>query len=89
MESVLIEHPAVLECGVVGVFDEVRGQILKANIVLKKGYNASKELLKELQDFVKKRTAPYKYPRIIEFMNSLPKTISGKIKRNVLKNSTS
>lgn len=87
VESVLIEHPAVLECGVVGVFDEVRGQILKANVVLKKGYSASKELLKELQDFVKKRTAPYKYPRIIEFMSSLPKTISGKIKRNVLKNS--
>ncbi len=86
VESVLIEHPAVLECGVVGVFDEVRGQIVKANVVLTKNFKPSEELSKELQDFVKKKTAPYKYPRIIEFMDALPKTISGKIKRNVLRN---
>lgn len=86
VESVLIEHPAVLECGVVGVFDEVRGQLVKANVVLTKNFKPSEELSKELQDFVKKKTAPYKYPRIIEFMDALPKTISGKIKRNVLRN---
>ena len=86
VESVLIEHPAVLECGVVGVFDEFRGQILKANIVLTSGFKPSKELSRELQEYVKKRTAPYKYPRIIEFMQTLPKTISGKIKRKVLRN---
>ncbi len=86
VESVLIEHPAVLECGVVGVFDEVRGQLVKANVVLTKDFKPSEELSKELKDFVKKKTAPYKYPRIIEFMDALPKTISGKIKRNVLRN---
>ena len=86
VESVLIEHPAVLECGVVGVFDAVRGQILKANVVLTKNFKPSKELCKELQEFVKKRTAPYKYPRVIEFIKELPKTISGKIKRKLLRN---
>ena len=86
VESVLIEHPAVLECGVVGVFDEFRGQVLKANVVLTSGFKPSQELSKELQEYVKKRTAPYKYPRIIEFMQTLPKTISGKIKRKVLRN---
>ncbi len=85
VENVLIKHPAVLECGVVGVYDEVRGQVLKANVVLTRDYKPSKELSKELQDFVKNNTAAYKYPRIIEFMESLPKTMSGKIKRNVLK----
>ncbi len=88
VESVLIEHPAVLECGVVGVFDDVRGQILKANVVLTKNFKPSKGLCKELQEFVKKRTAPYKYPRIIEFIKELPKTISGKIKRQVLRKSS-
>ena len=87
VESVLIEHPAVLECGVVGVYDEIRGQLVKANVVLTSGYKPSDALLKELQDFVKKRTAPYKYPRIIEFMDELPKTISGKIKRKILRKS--
>lgn len=85
VESVLVEHPAVLECGVVGVYDEIRGQIVKANVVLTKDFSPSEKLSKELQDFVKKRTAPYKYPRIIEFMDSLPKTISGKIKRKTLR----
>ena len=85
VESVLIEHPAVLECGVVGVYDDVRGQLVKANVVLTSNFKPSLELSKELQEFVKKRTAPYKYPRIIEFVEKLPKTISGKIKRKVLR----
>ena len=68
------------------MFDEVRGQLVKANVVLTKDFKPSEELSKELKDFVKKKTAPYKYPRIIEFMDALPKTISGKIKRNVLRN---
>lgn len=85
IESVLMEHPAVLECGVIGVPDDIRGQVVKANIVLTSAYKPSSELAKELQNFVKKKTAPYKYPRVIEFMDRLPKTISGKIRRNVLR----
>lgn len=85
IESVLMEHPAVLECGIVGVPDEFRGQIIKANVVLTSSYEKSDELAKELQEYVKKKTAPYKYPRIIEFMEELPKTISGKIRRNILR----
>ena len=81
IESVLMEHKAVLECAVTGVPDEVRGQIIKATIVLTKGNTPSDELAKEIQDYVKKQTAPYKYPRIIEFCDQLPKTISGKIRR--------
>jgi len=81
VESALVEHPAVLECAITAVPDEVRGQIVKATVVLSKNYTASKELVKELQDYVKKVTAPYKYPRIIEFVDELPKTISGKIRR--------
>ena len=81
IESVLMEHPAVLECGITGVPDEVRGQVIKATIVLTSAYQPSDELAKELQDFVKKATAPYKYPRIVEFVDELPKTISGKIRR--------
>ncbi len=81
VESALIEHPAVLECAITAVPDEVRGQIVKATIVLTKNYSASDELVKELQDHVKRVTAPYKYPRIIEFVPELPKTISGKIRR--------
>ena len=81
IESVLMEHPSVLECAVIGVPDEVRGQVVKATIVLAKGYEASEELKKELQNHVKAVTAPYKYPRIVEFVAELPKTISGKIKR--------
>lgn len=81
VESALIEHPAVLECAITAVPDPVRGQIVKATIVLAKNYTASDELAKELQDHVKKVTAPYKYPRIIEFLPELPKTISGKIRR--------
>jgi len=81
VESVLIEHPAVLEAAVTGVPDPVRGFNVKATIVLKKGYEPSDTLIKELQDFVKKNTAPYKYPRVIEFVHELPKTISGKVRR--------
>ena len=86
VESVLMEHPAVMECCITAVPDAVRGQIVKATIVLTKKYQASDELMKELQTFVKKNTAPYKYPRIIEFVEELPKTVSGKIQRNVIRN---
>ncbi len=81
VESALVEHPAVLECAVTSVPDPVRGQIVKASVVLAKGYISCNELIKELQEHVKKVTAPYKYPRIIEFVTELPKTISGKIRR--------
>lgn len=81
VESALMTHPAVVECAITGVPDEVRGKVVKATIVLGKGYEPSDELIKELQDHVKRVTAPYKYPRIIEFVKELPKTISGKIRR--------
>jgi len=81
VESALIEHPAVLECAVTGVPDADRGAVVKATVVLARGYTASHELATELQDHVKKITAPYKYPRIVEFASELPKTISGKIRR--------
>lgn len=81
VESALLEHPAVLECAITAVPDEIRGQIVKATVVLTKNYSASDALVKELQDHVKRVTAPYKYPRIIEFVDELPKTISGKIRR--------
>ena len=83
VESALIQHPGVLECAITGVPDSIRGQVVKATIVLTKDYKekASDELKKELQNHVKKITAPYKYPRIIEFVDELPKTISGKIRR--------
>jgi len=85
IESVLMQHPAVLECAVTGAPDEIRGQVVKATIVLTKGYSPSDELKKEIQEFVKNATAPYKYPRIIDFVTELPKTISGKIKRTELR----
>lgn len=81
VESALIEHPAVLETAITAIPDTVRGQIVKATVVLAKGYTASEELKAELQNHVKQVTAPYKYPRIIEFVSELPKTISGKIRR--------
>ncbi len=84
IESTIMELPYVLECGVCAAPDEVRGQVVKACIVLVPGTNASDELKKEIQDYVKSRTAPYKYPRIVEFRTELPKTISGKIMRNKL-----
>lgn len=85
IESVLVKHPGVLECAVTGVPDSVRGQIVKATVVLKESYENSGELIKELQDFVKHETAPYKYPRAIEFVKELPKTVNGKIKRSSIR----
>ena len=81
VESALIAHKAVAECAITGVPDELRGQIVKATIVLQKGYEPSAELIKELQNHVKVTTAPYKYPRVVEFVKELPKTVSGKIRR--------
>ena len=81
VESALLEHPAVLECAITGMPHPIRGQIVKATVVLSKGYSPSDELIKELQEHVKHTTAPYKYPRVIEFVEELPKTISGKIRR--------
>lgn len=82
VESALMEHPAVVECAVTAVPDEVRGQVVKATIVLAKDYRpGTAELSKEIQDHVKHTTAPYKYPRVVEFVDELPKTISGKIRR--------
>lgn len=86
VESALLEHPAVLECAITAVPDPDRGQIVKATVVLTKNYTASPELVTELQEHVKKITAPYKYPRIIEFVTELPKTISGKIRRVAIRN---
>ena len=85
VESVIQEHPAVAENAVVASPDPVRGEIVKAFVVLAPGFAPSDRLTEEIQEFVKERTAPYKYPREIEFMNELPKTISGKIKRAVLR----
>ncbi|MDP1759107.1 MAG: AMP-binding protein, partial [Thermodesulfovibrionales bacterium] len=85
IESILIEHPAVKESAVVASPDEIRGEVVKAFVVLTQGFSPSDALIKELQEFVKNRTAPYKYPRKIEFVDDLPKTISGKIKRKELK----
>ena len=84
IESVIMELPYVLECGVSAAPDEIRGQVVKASIVLTKGTEPSEELKKEIQNYVKEHTAPYKYPRIIVFKDELPKTISGKIQRNKL-----
>lgn len=81
VESALMEHPSVMECAVTGVPDPDRGFAVKATIVLSKGYSPSPELTKTLQSYVKSVTAPYKYPRIIEYVDALPKTISGKIRR--------
>ena len=84
IENVIMELPYVLECGVSAAPDEVRGQVVKASIVLVKGTEGTDELKKEIQNYVKSRTAPYKYPRIVEFKESLPKTTSGKIIRKKL-----
>jgi len=81
VESALMEHPSVLECAVTAAPDAMRGQIVKATVVLARGFKAGDELIRELQNHVKRVTAPYKYPRIIVFVSELPKTISGKIKR--------
>jgi Acyl-coenzyme A synthetases/AMP-(fatty) acid ligases len=85
VESALMEHPSVLECAITAVPHPLRGQVVKATIVLAKDYEASDELVKTLQDHVKKATAPYKYPRIVEFVQELPKTLSGKIQRGKIR----
>ncbi len=85
VESALLEHPAVLECAIIGVPDPDRGQVVKASVLLAKGYTPSDELRKELQNHVKKVTAPYKYPRILEFVDELPRTFSGKLQRKKLR----
>ncbi|QTE72792.1 AMP-binding protein [Clostridiales bacterium FE2011] len=84
IESVIMELPYVLECGVSAAPDEVRGQVVKASIVLTKGTEPTEELKKEIQNYVKQHTAPYKYPRIVVFRDELPKTVSGKIQRALL-----
>ena len=84
VESALMEHPSVLECAITGAPDPIRGTVVKATIVLAPGYTAytaCDALVKELQNHVKQATAPYKYPRIIEFVKEMPKTVSGKIRR--------
>ncbi len=87
VESALMTHPAVVECAITGVPDEIRGQVVKATIILGDKYRprAGEELIRELQDHVKQITAPYRYPRIIEFVDELPKTISGKIRRKAIR----
>ena len=85
VESALLEHPAVQESAVVGSPDLIRGLVVKAFIVLKPGFEPSESLIKELKTHVRRTTAPYKYPRVIEFVPELPKTLSGKIKRKELR----
>jgi 2-aminobenzoate-CoA ligase len=81
VEDALLRHPAVAECGVVGKPDEERGQVVEAHIVLKPGFEPSPEMAAQLQDFVKEQIAPYKYPRSIRFLSSLPRTETGKLQR--------
>lgn len=87
VENALMSHPAVVECAVTGVPDDIRGQVVKATIVLAKEWrdHNPEQLAREIQDHVKRTTAPYKYPRVVEFVESLPKTISGKIRRVALR----
>lgn len=85
VESALVAHPAVVECAITAAPDPIRGQVVKARVVLAKGYEPSEELTKELQTFVKQNTAPYKYPRIVQYVDELPKTLGGKIKRKELR----
>ena len=87
VESALLEHPSVVECAITGVPDPIRGQVVKATVVLAAGYTPSEELKKEIQNHVKRVTAPYKYPRVIEFVDELPKTLGGKIKRGQIRKS--
>jgi 2-aminobenzoate-CoA ligase len=85
VESVLMQHEAVAECGVIGVPDQTRGQVVKAFVVLNPGFTADDALIAELQDFVKRNVAPYKYPRIVAFLDALPRTETGKLKRFALR----
>ena len=85
VESALVEHAAVAEAAVVAAPDDERGAVVRAVVVLRDGYDASDGLARELQDHVKAQTAPYKYPRIVEFASSLPKTASGKVRRALLR----
>ena len=91
VESALMTHPAVVECAITGVPDDIRGMVVKATVVLGKEWKdkAGDDLVKELQNHVKRETAPYKYPRIVEFVDELPKTISGKIRRVEIRNKDS
>lgn len=85
VENVLSAHEAVQECAVVGAPDAERGELVKAYIILNKGFSGDDTLISELQRHVKAQTAPYKYPRAIVFVGELPKTVSGKIQRNLLR----
>lgn len=85
VESALVAHPAVIECAVTAAPDPIRGKVVKATIVLARGYEGTPELTKELQNHVKHTTAPYKYPRIVEYVDELPKTVGGKIKRKMIR----
>jgi len=86
VESAIMTHPSVLECAVTAAPDPIRGQVVKATIVLARGYTPSDALKKEIQNHVKHVTAPYKYPRIVDFVDELPKTTSGKIMRKKIRN---
>ena len=86
VEQTLMKHPAVLESAVVGVPDKQRGELVKAYVVLEEGYTPSEELKKDIQEFVKDKLSKHEYPRELEFIDALPKTPDGKIKRKVLKN---
>jgi 2-aminobenzoate-CoA ligase len=85
VENALLDHPAVQECGVVGIPDSERGQVVKAFVVLRPGFEAAAATGKELQDFVKREIAPYKYPRQVEFVSALPRTLTGKLQRYQLR----
>ncbi|HSA56097.1 MAG TPA: AMP-binding protein [Gemmatimonadaceae bacterium] len=89
IEGVLLEHPAVQECGVIGIPDEQRGQVVKAVVVLKQGHSASPDMVRALQEWVKAELAPYKYPRIVEFVDVLPRTTTGKLQRFRLREESS
>jgi acetyl-CoA synthetase len=88
IEAVILRLPYVVECAITGVPHETRGQVVKATVVLQKGVKPSESLVKEIQNFVKENTAPYKYPRIVEFVDSIPRTTNGKIRRVEIRKKT-